>query len=183
MAGGYVDWTKTTGAREALRRLQERIDAPPERAHREGDQALPKPGEGDILLTLAREIPMALLERRRVGIKRYSRPLQAFNGRSANRDLREELLDALAYSEQEAVERAKLEEDLAKARADLDSHVEALDTRIATLKAELQRAKDGWEQAIGELATTREALDHAREDLAAEAGARKHLEERFGTGG
>lgn len=90
-----------------------RLDAmPPERAAREGDQPLPKPGAGDIILTLAREIPAQLLERRRLGIKRYGTSLQAHNGRIACRDLREELLDALAYSEQEAVERAKLEEDL-----------------------------------------------------------------------
>jgi hypothetical protein len=72
----------------------------PERAGREGEQPLPQEGRGDILLSLAEQ----LLERRRIGKRRYGRPLQAFNGRNPYRDLLEELLDATAYAEQVRVE-------------------------------------------------------------------------------
>lgn len=43
-------------------------------------------------------------ERRRVGIARYGTPLQAHNGRDPEADLRQELLDAAAYSHQAAIE-------------------------------------------------------------------------------
>jgi hypothetical protein len=76
---------------------------PPERADREGDQALPAGGQGDDLLLDLME------ERRQVGLRRYGQPLRAFNGRSAARDLREELLDAANYSLQVEREMAALE--------------------------------------------------------------------------
>lgn len=45
-----------------------------------------------------------LAERRRLGVARYGTPLQAGNGRDAEADLRQELLDACAYSWQVALE-------------------------------------------------------------------------------
>lgn len=39
-------------------------------------------------------------QRRTLGIERYGRPLTPFNGRSGLQDLKEELLDALAYTVQ-----------------------------------------------------------------------------------
>jgi hypothetical protein len=42
--------------------------------------------------------------RRALGESRYGTRLYAFNGRDAQRDLREELLDALVYAEQAGVE-------------------------------------------------------------------------------
>jgi hypothetical protein len=47
----------------------------------------------------------AMSERRDLGIARYGTPLRPHNGRDVNRDLREELLDALAYAAQRAMER------------------------------------------------------------------------------
>jgi hypothetical protein len=82
--------------------------AVPERAGREGDQALPVEGEGDIL----EEIRERLRKRREYGIAHYGKPLQAFNGRDAFRDAEEELLDQYAY--------------MAQARAEFRSVVEAL---------------------------------------------------------
>lgn len=46
-----------------------------------------------------------LAERKRVGLERYGRPLQAFNGRDATRDLREELADGAVYARQVREER------------------------------------------------------------------------------
>lgn len=43
-------------------------------------------------------------QRRQLGIERYGTPLQPLNGRDAVRDLREELLDAVVYAAQVAVE-------------------------------------------------------------------------------
>ncbi len=84
-------------------------DAPaPERAGREGDQALPAEGQGDMILSLCDK----LMERRKTGVKRYGRPLQAFNGRDAIRDHVEELLDAAAYAEQIQTEHDTLVEAL-----------------------------------------------------------------------
>jgi hypothetical protein len=45
-----------------------------------------------------------LSERRRLGVARYGTPLQVGNGRDAKADLAQELLDALAYSWQAALE-------------------------------------------------------------------------------
>jgi hypothetical protein len=81
----------------------------PERAGREGDQALPVDGVGP---TIHEVLALRMLERGMLGQKRYGKPLQAFNGRDSFRDLEEELLDGLAYLEQ--------------ARTELDAIVQAL---------------------------------------------------------
>ncbi|MFJ4988820.1 hypothetical protein ACIP9H_34090 [Streptomyces sp. NPDC088732] len=64
------------------------------------DQPLPKPGGVDVLLNVA----AAVLERRAHGAKKYGHPLETGNGRSALRDLLEELLDAAAYTAQAVME-------------------------------------------------------------------------------
>lgn len=73
-----------------------RAPAPPERANREGDQALPTEGEGDVISSLIRRLE----ERRAIGVRRYGTSLQAFNGRDPFRDHEEELLDQHNYAEQ-----------------------------------------------------------------------------------
>ena len=87
---------------DALRLLEMAERAGPRR------QAAPVPGEGDVWAEVIAELeqqgrtsPRVLLlmrERRQVGIDRYGVPLQRGNGRDAERDLLEELLDAVAYS-------------------------------------------------------------------------------------
>ncbi len=72
----------------------------PERAGREGDQALPVEGSGDIIGALIAQLE----QRRAIGLRRYGRPLQAFNGRDVHRDHLDELLDAAAYAEQVRLE-------------------------------------------------------------------------------
>lgn len=73
----------------------------PEKAGRASDQPLPVDGVGE---GMHQRISRLLLERAEVGLRRYGKPLQAFNGRDVFRDLQEELLDGLAYSEQAKVE-------------------------------------------------------------------------------
>jgi hypothetical protein len=51
-------------------------------------------------------------QRDTIGRKRYGTPLQPFNGRNSLRDLSEELLDAIVYSEQLQMELACLGKDL-----------------------------------------------------------------------
>jgi GNAT superfamily N-acetyltransferase len=65
----------------------------PERAGRDGDQELPVAGDGDVI----EELRGRLAERRELGIRRYGRALQRFNGRDAFRDAEDELLDQYVY--------------------------------------------------------------------------------------
>jgi hypothetical protein len=68
-------------------------------------QPQPSASTGDVWQELIDVEPDRLLRswfevRRAVGIERYGVPLQRDNGRDPRRDLREELLDALAYAQQ-----------------------------------------------------------------------------------
>lgn len=156
------------------------MSATPERAAREGDQQLPTEGRGDVILSLVRSVPAQLLERRATGVRRYGRPLETWNGRDAHRDLREELLDALAYSEQAAQERADLEVELAAARADV-ARLSAALGQEQRLRGETEAT---WEAEALRLAVARDEasadLAQARAELALEVAARKALEERLG---
>lgn len=119
----------------------------PERAGRAGDQPLPTPGRADVFADLLRTLeahpglfdpaavavvrPM-LVERRALGIRRYGRALETFNGRDAHLDELQEALDRIVYSHQAAMERAELEQELARARAEVER-----------LRAELAGATQG----------------------------------------
>jgi hypothetical protein len=76
---------------------------------RPGDQPLPTEGQEDVQAAVIREIE----DRRALGISRYGRPLQTFNGRNAFQDAREEALDLVMYLKQAELEQAAL-----KARID-----------------------------------------------------------------
>lgn len=104
----------------------------PERAGREGDQALPTAGEGDVI----RELIARLEARRALGKKRYGTPLQRFNGRNVFRDISDEMLDAAAYCEQAAGE----VEAMAQALRALAAHVRGDKAAPATLDAALALA-------------------------------------------
>lgn len=80
----------------------------PERAGREGDQALPTPGAQSVFA----EVRRRLGEREAIGIRRYGTTLETFNDRDAGRDLEDELLDALAYATQARLEHAAVVEAL-----------------------------------------------------------------------
>lgn len=78
----------------------------PERADREGDQRLPGEGAGDMI----GELIAQLEARRALGVRRYGRALQAFNGRDPFRDAADELLDQHAYLTQVRCEYSALRE-------------------------------------------------------------------------
>jgi hypothetical protein len=67
---------------------------------RPGDQPLPTEGQENVQDALIERIK----ERRALGVQRYGRPLQTFNGRVATRDLLEELLDGATYAMQVQME-------------------------------------------------------------------------------
>ncbi len=71
----------------------------------EWNQPMPKPGREDVFAALHAELDA----RQAKGATTYGvRTLETFNGRDAHRDLRDELLDALAYEQQRRMERAAL---------------------------------------------------------------------------
>ena len=70
------------------------------------DQPAPKPGHGDLWLSLLVDpvvtfLPYSIwtmgMGRRALGIARYGTPLQLDNGRDMRRDAREEALDLAVY--------------------------------------------------------------------------------------
>lgn len=66
----------------------------------ERDQALPVEGKQPVQEILIK----ALAERRDYGIRKYGRPLETLNGRSALKDAWEEALDLLTYLTQMRLE-------------------------------------------------------------------------------
>lgn len=77
---------------------------PPEPTkQRPEDQVLPTPNEYP---SVHAQVAADLMERERIGVSRYGTPLQPFNGRDADQDLYEELLDAAAYMKQRMIEKA-----------------------------------------------------------------------------
>jgi hypothetical protein len=85
---------------------------------RTGDQPLPTEGQEDVQSALIAR----LKERRALGVERYGRPLQTFNGRKALQDLVEELLDGANYALQAEMEwaavQARIRRVLAEHQAD-----------------------------------------------------------------
>ncbi|MEV7674978.1 hypothetical protein [Streptomyces sp. NPDC088752] len=67
---------------------------------RDGDQPLPVEGQENVQDRLIEKIK----ERRELGIQRYGRPLQTFNGRDAVKDALEEALDLATYLMQVGME-------------------------------------------------------------------------------
>jgi hypothetical protein len=85
----------------------------PERAGREGDQPLPVVGSESVFARIRAKLD----EREKLGITRYGRSLETFNGRDAHRDELEEFVDGYLYREQSSAEhRAVVEALLALAR-------------------------------------------------------------------
>jgi hypothetical protein len=75
-------------------------DGRPERAARDGDQALPVPGRESVFLEVRRRLDA----REVLGVKRYGRTLETFNGRDVFTDAEDELLDRYVYSVQARME-------------------------------------------------------------------------------
>ncbi|MGA5598470.1 hypothetical protein ACPCSE_29970 [Streptomyces cellulosae] len=67
---------------------------------RPGDQPLPTEGQENVQDALIQHIE----DRKALGVQRYGRPLQTFNGRKAIKDLLDELLDGATYAMQVEME-------------------------------------------------------------------------------
>jgi hypothetical protein len=63
-------------------------------------------------MSVTNSVIMDIKLREGVGIKKYGQTLETFNGRSALRDLYEELLDASQYIKQKMMEEEKIYEHL-----------------------------------------------------------------------
>jgi hypothetical protein len=88
---------KTSMVRDGVEHRYGKLCRPvPERAGREGDQALPVAGAQSVFAEIRRRFD----QREATGVKRYGRSLETFNGRDAFLDLEEELLDGIAYATQ-----------------------------------------------------------------------------------
>lgn len=72
--------------------------------YREGDQQLPADGKQNV----SEAVKTDLDKRIALGIQRYGKPLQTFNGRDALQDAYEEALDLVHYLKQAIMERDAL---------------------------------------------------------------------------
>ncbi|QDN94903.1 hypothetical protein FNV58_00820 (plasmid) [Streptomyces sp. RLB1-9] len=95
---------------------------------RDGDQPLPTEGQENVQDALIERIK----ERRALGIQRYGRPLQTFNGRNAVRDALEEALDLSTYLMQVEMEQKAVQ---ARIRHALTLHVSGLSGLCLTCKS------------------------------------------------
>lgn len=68
---------------------------------REGDQPLPTEGQQNVSDAVKADLDARIA----LGIQRYGRPLQTFNGRDALKDAYEEALDLVHYLKQAIMER------------------------------------------------------------------------------
>lgn len=64
---------------------------------RDGDQVLPEPGKQAVQQHILDNIDGIFRESLRVGLERYGRPLETFNGRSTITDIHDEVRDLFAY--------------------------------------------------------------------------------------
>jgi hypothetical protein len=94
---------------------------------------LPIEGQGADILG---ELIERLEERRATGLRRYGKPLRAFNGRDAARDLEDELLDGAAYARQVAAETYALE----LAVVAFGRHLRGEDAEFGSVEAALEVA-------------------------------------------
>lgn len=67
------------------------------------EQELPKDSSGDVWLLVLKDME----DRRKIGIEKYGKPLQPFNGRNALVDAYQEVLDLAVYLRQAIEEKNK----------------------------------------------------------------------------
>lgn len=85
------------------------------------EQPPPKDGQTVVMPELKNEFLFLLEERWRVGVERYGKPLQTFNGRDAGRDAVEEWFDLGIYLKQLRMEHEQLLTALGVARQCLEA--------------------------------------------------------------
>ncbi len=137
---------------------------------RPGDQPLPTPGQlnvQDALIDLIKE-------RRALGIERYGRPLQTFNGRNAVRDLLEELLDGATYAMQVEmeIEQLKAERDALAAQ-----YAEALGEPVEELLLSIRVGLEARRRREKDLTVTR---TDPVEEVVCSTDAIEEIRRRFG---
>lgn len=71
-----------------------------------------------------------MLDRNADGIRKYSTPLQAFNGRHALTDLYQELLDAVVYTRQHIEEENSMHKNYTELDIASDECIEELETKL-----------------------------------------------------
>jgi phage shock protein A len=94
------------------------------------EQPNPTDGQANVTPVLRTLLIDMLDARAAAGLERYGKPLQTRNGRDAERDLLEELIDAAQYAVQSRME-----------REDLRAEIERLQTRVAKLEYAARFAK------------------------------------------
>ncbi|HEU4751923.1 MAG TPA: hypothetical protein VFU47_02365 [Armatimonadota bacterium] len=94
------------------------------------EQPLPVPGQVSVTDALIAD----LRARQARGIATYGRSLETHNGRSAPRDLSEELLDAAQYAKQWELE-----------RSDLLARIQVLEQRLLALVGRCEKLAEGLE--------------------------------------
>jgi hypothetical protein len=73
------------------------------------NQPMPKDGKEIVMPHLVKEFNQMAELRYKVGLERYGKPLQTFNGRDSGQDLVEELFDACIYAKQLRMEHQSLQ--------------------------------------------------------------------------
>jgi hypothetical protein len=142
---------------------------PDDLRQRPGDQPLPAEGQENVQDALIEHIK----QRRALGVQRYGRPLQTFNGRNAVLDLLEELLDGATYAMQVEMEKkavqARIHEALHLHRADalgLCTSCRVLspcDTRRVFLDLQLPPVEVTRVDPVEEVACSPDAVDYVRQ--------------------
>lgn len=89
---------------------------------RDESQPAPKPGTVGVVDWIIKEWRLSddkdgspwalirdlLIQRRKFGVEKYGRPLEAHNGREPVKDAQDELIDGFVYIEQAVIERRKI---------------------------------------------------------------------------
>lgn len=129
-----------------------------------GATAQPRPTTNDSR-PIVEQVIEDLRGRAEVGARKYGVKLQAHNGRRPLQDAYEEALDFAQYLKQEMVERAKLEAELAAARAALAEHPSANESaKVRGALEELLTAARARRGAAGDDGDYK-AQDAANEEL------------------
>ena len=82
-----------------------------------GEQPNPTDGQANVTPVLRTLLIDMLDARAAAGLERYGKPLQTHNGRDAERDLLEELIDAAQYAVQSRMEREDMHAEIEQLQA------------------------------------------------------------------
>lgn len=139
---------------------------------RPGDQPLPTEGQENVQDALIEHIQA----RKVLGVQRYGRPLQTFNGRDALKDLLDELLDGATYAMQVRMEIAATQGRIDRA---LELHTTTVEGQCTSCKTSApcptRQVLTGWQRTteiqfvvtrtdpVQEVACSPDAVEYVRE--------------------